>query len=163
MITLLKQLFFSKPSFEIPDNVKLAIAHYINTINSNPTVSFENIMSTAIGTSVEQSTLWEICGLFPIAAGRVMLKDFSNIFKDNFQVFDPDGKCVQVGLLSKNTTYQSCLESIHLLGKQETLAHICTSSAEVQVINQALKNGSNISDLVLAPIVLMEYSPQECV
>lgn len=94
-----------------------------------------------------------------IACGRAFLAGLGVTFPPDYLCVDADGKVIESGVLEREPSFVAAQRLIGSTLSRPGLARFALMSADVGVVNQALQNGSQPQNLILAPPVLFLEPP----
>ena len=132
-----------------------AISFYLICLLENPDISDEEISQRSFGEKISTKYIWEVAGLFPLVAGRVVLNDLGICFSDEYVYYDRNGRKESSGKLHVHPVYLMIQERLsEVFSNAELFQAIALRGAELNAINQALHAGSDPKNLVTSPIGL---------
>lgn len=134
---------------EIRDAIKIALPIFAENKNSEWDFLYESLDKS----NIPQKLIDRLLEFMPLAYGRVFLDGMGVKFEDYYVRYNPETKQEMRENLADNIVFKECLESAKniVVTKSEVFTTVALRSAEVSVVNDALKAGSNPVDLVLAP------------
>lgn len=126
---------------------------------------WDDLASTITGAGVTDALTDDIIALVPIAFGRALMDGMGIEFSPEYSVADSAGNVRPAGRLVDHPVYAAASARAKQMlrvpqGREAVLAAALWSS-ELAAVNEALHAGSNPSDLVTGPPVLMLSESQE--
>ena len=124
----------------------------------------DEVVSAAVGEGIEQAEAELAVALTPCAFARALIRetDWEVWLPDEFRVQDSRGSIVRFRL-SENPTYRAATE----LAEHQRVAHrdwfaaVAGRSAELNAVNAAFREGSDVKDGVFPAVYLARISAEE--
>ena len=139
--------------------VNAVISKAVAAMRSAPSSGDVEIYGMLVADGLKPAVAARLVEFLPMAYCRLLLKDSGVRFPNTFQRKQANGKISSERLLSSEPVWKAAIafardESERGISRGDLLA-VAARSAEFQVVNQMLNQGSNLRDIALTPALLM--------
>lgn len=135
------------------------VQHYLSALRDTPDQDHEILIGGLITSGCDVGEVLAACLLLPLAFGRALLAGMGIHFSDEFMQLDENGHILGEEKLSENRIFKQAVEEV---GRHPGLMDLLAKkSSEVSAVNHAIEAGSNLADLVMAPVLMFSGLPTE--
>jgi hypothetical protein len=134
------------------DQIAATVDAYLRLAGENHELSFEKLLEEMNQRGLNAGISWQVIGLIPIYAGRLLIGDMGPIFSDRLLILHADSTIAWDDRLSEYDIYREITSRQTQIRNHPRFKDLALSSPEVHAINDLLNKGSNPTDLQLSPV-----------
>ena len=138
---------------------KSSVAHLASIVTSSTNFSEDDIYETMDKAGIPFSIADLAYKFTQVAWGRVFLDGMGIEFSPDYFCFDGRGNVLEHGQLHQQPFFIAAMDVAKKYAQHKSFGLFAVMSADVQVVNNALNNGSSPEDLVLMPVGLFLEEP----
>lgn len=126
-----------------------------------PGLSDDEVAQSMIAHGCPPNSAVDATRFLPLAFGRQFLNGLGISFAEKYWLFSSEGKIDEEGLLPEHSLFKTALELAPALMSKPVVSNIVVRSSEVNAVNNAMNNGSQPSNLRLAPVAFFNGEPSK--
>ncbi len=134
--------------------IRDVILEYLELTARLPLDDAGTTINRLVRLGLDRAISWQVMGLVPIYAGRILIGDMGPSFSNKFDEFDQTGRMISSGHLSEFDIYREIMAHDAVIRAHPAFRQLALSSSEVFAINDLIQGGSKPTDIVVGPVLL---------